>query len=62
MQGIPAFPVSLSLEGVSQMDSERVVALVRPPGTAPMPGRRLLCQAGAAGWRSGVPNRHRMTV
>ena len=33
MQGIPAFPVSLSLEGVSQMDSilpERLLALVRP--------------------------------
>ena len=33
MQGIPAFPVSLSLEGVSQINSilpERLLALVRP--------------------------------
>ena len=33
MQGIPAFPVSLSLEGVSQMVyilPERLLALVRP--------------------------------
>ena len=33
MQGIPAFPVSLSLEGVSQMVYillERLLALVRP--------------------------------
>ena len=33
LQGIPAFPVSLSLEGVSQMRSilpERLLALVRP--------------------------------
>ena len=41
MQGIPAFPVSLSLEGVSQMVyilPERLLALVRPHLTSSCEG------------------------